>query len=305
MGRIINDSGFKFESRTVTDDQSALCWVKWNPDVTTIADGSTAVTAARMQVQANLVNFDLNGTADTEVGTYSGNTGGDDEVVLADAGTVQGLLDRINGVVDGATAGTAVGITRYIAGLGDFRPQFVIGTGDGLAVALTNILLGKNNSPGGTEGDGLEVFADSSALASADTIAVAIGTSRARDGAGAQIPDLRALGYTSTTAGVTTKVRESIRSREEHPFTTTFETRLTGVTIAALHATTKIVTVYDDAGNTLYTEALGAATVLDGAERFNFDNPIAVAQGPIFVELTGTGGLTDGNLMAQGYVRVA
>ena len=65
------------------------------------------------------------------------------------------------------------------------------------------------------------------------------------------------------------------------------------------------MTVFDDAGNTLFTEALGAATVLDGAERYNFDNPIAAAQGPIFVEVTGTGGLTDGNVMAQGFVRVA
>ncbi len=299
MGRIINDSGFKFESRVVTDDQSALAWVKWNPQVTTITDGSTAVTAARMQVQANLVNFDLNAVADTEVGTYSGNSGGDDEVVLADAASIQGLIDRINGVIDGAVAGTPVGITRYIAGFGDFRPGFVIGTGDGLAVALTNILLGRYS-------DGLEIFADTSALATAGLLAAAIGTGRARDGAGQQIPDHRASGYTSTTAGVVTKVREPLRSREEYPFTTTFETRLVGIHFAASYATNaKVIQVFDQENNLLFQEALGSGDVLAADERYSFDNPIVVAQGPLFVEASGTGAITDGPLTIQGYVRVA
>lgn len=299
MARIApSAAGFKYASRTVTDDQSALAFVKWNPRLLVGEDGATVTTAARMQVQADLVNFDVNGVADTTIGTYAGNTGGDDQVVFADAADINGLIDRINGVVDGAVAGTALGVVRYIAGFGDFRPGFVIGTGDGLAVALTNILLGHYD-------DGLEIFADSSALASVNLLAAAIGTGRARDGAGSQIPDLRALGYTSTTAGVVTDVRESGRSREEHPFTTTFETRLTGVNVAALFATTKLVSVFDQDNNLLYEEALGANTVLDAAERYDFDNPIAVAQGPIFVEVSGTGAFTDGTLLVQGYIRVA
>ena len=284
-------AGWKQAFRSVTDDQSVLAWVKWNPRHTFDLDGSTAVTAARMQVQANLVNFDVNGVADDAIGTYTSNSGSDDQVVFADAATVQGLLDRINS--------TEVGVQRYQAGLGDFRPQFVIGTGDGLAVALTNILLGHYH-------DGLQIFADSSGLATANLMAAAIGTSRARFGKGARVPDYFDTGYTSTTAGVVTKVRESARSREEYPFNTVFETRLVGIHFAAAYATNaKTINVFDDQGNTLYTEVLGSGNNLSNADRYNFDNPIAMAKGPIFVEASGTGALTDGPLAIQGYVRVA
>ena len=290
MGRILNDAPWKSASRTVTDDQSALCWVKWNPDLLVGEDGSTVTTAARMQVTTELVNFDINGTADTTIGTYTGNSGGDDEVPFADGASVQGLIDRINS--------TEVGVRRYIAGLGDFRPGHVIGTGDGLAVALTNILLGHYS-------DGLEVFADSSGLATANLMAAALGTSRAREGKGQQIPDHRESGYTSTTAGVVTPVREPNRSREVYPFTTTFETRLTGIHFAATYATNaKTVSVYDQDDNLLFTEVLGSGNVLAADERYSFDNPIVVAQGPIFVEASGTGALTDGPLTIQGFTRV-
>ena len=291
MGRILNDAPWKSASRHVTDDQSALCWVKWNPRLLVGEDGSTVTTAARMQVQANLINFDVNGTADTTIGTYTSNSGGDDEVVLADAGTVQGLLDRINS--------TEIGVRRYIAGLGDFRPGFVIGTGDGLAVALTNIMLGHYS-------DGLEVFADASGLANGELLAAAIGTPRAREGKGQQIPDHRESGYTSTTAGVVTPVREPERSREVYPFTTTFETRLTGIHFAASYATNaKIVSVYDQEDNLLFQETLGSGDVLAADERYSFDNPIVTAQGPLFVEAVGTGALTDGPLTIQGFIRLA
>ena len=289
--RILNDASFKSVSRTVTDDQSVLAWVKWNPDLLVGEDGSTATTAATMQVQANLVNFAVNAVADTTIGTYTGNSGGDDEVPFADGASVQGLLDRINS--------TEVGVRRYIAGLGDFRPGFVIGTGDGLAVAATNILLGQNH-------DGLQVFADSSGLATANLMAAAIGTGRARRGAGQQIPDHFESGYTSTTAGVVTKVREPNRSREVYPFTTTFETRLTGIHFAAAYATNaKTVSVYDQDDNLVYQETLGSANVLAADERYSFENPIVVASGPLFVEASGTGALTDGPLTIQGYVRLA
>lgn len=289
--RIINDDSFKAVSRTVTDDQSVLCWVKWNPDLLVGEDGSTVTTAATMQVTVNLVNFEVNSAADTTIGTYSGNSGSDDEIPFADGASVQGLLDRINS--------TEVGVRRYIAGLGDFRPGHVIGTGDGLAVGLTNILLGHYS-------DGLQVFADTSGLAVAGVLAAAIGTSRARSGKGQQIPDHRESGYTSTTAGVVTKVREPNRSREVYPFNTTFETRLTGIHFAAAYNTNaKLVRVYDQDDNLVYEEVLGSANVLAADERYSFENPIVVAQGPLFVEASGTGALTDGPLTIQGFTRIA
>lgn len=290
MGRILNDAPWKSVSRTVTDDQSALCWVKWNPDLLVGEDGSTVTTAARMQVTVNLVNFDINGVADTTIGTYDSNSGSDDEIPFADGASVQGLLDRINS--------TEIGVRRYIAGLGDFRPGHVIGTGDGLAVGLTNIMLGHRS-------DGLQVFADTSGLAINLLFAAAIGTSRARSGAGQQIPDHRESGYTSTTAGVVTKVREPNRSREVYPFTTTFESRLTGIHFAAAYNTNaKVVSVYDIDDNLLFQEVLGSANVLAADERYSFENPIVVAQGPLFVEATGTGALTDGPLTIQGFTRI-
>ena len=289
--RIINDAPWKSASRVVTDDQSALCWVKWNPKLLVGEDGSTVTTAATMQVQTSLVNFLVNGVADTTIGTYTSNSGNDDQIPFADAATVQGLLDRINS--------TEVGVRRYIAGLGDFRPGFVIGTGDGLVAAATNIMLGHYH-------DGLAVFGDSSGLATANLMGAAIGTPRAREGKGQQIPDHRESGYTSTTAGVITKVREPERSREVYPFTTTFETRLTGIHFAAAYATNaKLVQVYDQDDTLLYQETIGSANVLAADERYSFDNPIVAAQGPLFVEASGTGALTDGPLTIQGFIRGA
>lgn len=291
MGRLLNDAPWKAVSRVVTDDQSALAFVKWNPDVLVAEDGSTTVTTAEMQVQANLVNFDINGSDETEIGTYTGNTGNDDQVVLDDAGTVEALIELINGV--------ELGINRYIAGLGDFRPGFVISTGDGLAVASTNIMLGRNS-------DGLEIFADSSGLATANLLAAALGTPRARRGAGSTIPDYFDVGYTSTPAGVVTKVREAERSREEYPFSTTFETRLTSIHFAAAYATdAKLVQVFDMDNNLVFQETLGSGNNLANADKYNFENPIVAVRGPVFVEASGTGALTDGPLTIQGFTRGA
>ena len=292
MARIAPGSaGWKPFSRVVTDDQSVLCWVKWNPRRIYAIDGSTVVTAARMQVQVSQVNFDINAVADTTIGTYTGNTGGDDAVMLVDAATVQGLLDRINGL--------ELAIDRYIAGLGDFRPQHVIGTGDGLAVALANILLGVHSK-------GLQVFADTSGLAINSLFAVGVGTGGCRPGAGASIPDLAAAEYTSTVAGVVTEVRAPKRSAESYPFQQTFESKITGITFAAAYASNaKIVSIYDVNDNLLFQEDIGSTNVLTDASRYGFDNPVAQAVGPLFVECTGTGALTDGALKVQGFTRVS
>lgn len=288
----ITPADFKQESRTVTDDQSVLAWVKWNPKRLLAEDGATQVTAATMQVQANLVNFDINGTDDATIGTYTGNTGADDQVVLDDAGTVGALINLINGI--------ELGYDAYIAGLGDFRPGFVISTGDGLAVGATNIMLGEYH-------DGLQIFADSSGLATANTMSAAIGTPRARGSRGQRFPSYLQTGYTSTVAGAITKVREAERSREEYPIDVKMEVRLTGIHFAAAYATNaKTITVFDEDNNTIFgPENIGSGNNLAAVGQYDFDHPIAVSDGPIFVEAVGTGALTDGPLSIQGYVRIA
>lgn len=290
MARITQSGGWKYKSRVVTDDQSVLAYVKWNPKQRFIEDGATAVTAAQMQVQANLINFTLNAVADATIGTYTGNSGSDDQVVFADAATVQVLLDLINGL--------ELGIDRYIAGLGDFRPGFAIGTGDGLAVALTNILLGETHK-------GLEVFADSSGLGTANTMSVGCGTSGAKAGAGQEFPDVKQFEYTSTTAGVITKVRNPNLSRER-TYTSRLEVRVVHVHFAAAYASNaKQLDFYDSSNNLLRRTVIGSADVLPDADRYNFDNPIVSAVGPVFVEGVGSGALTDGPLVVGWYERVA
>jgi hypothetical protein len=270
----------------------------WNPYQLYIADGTTAVTASRMQVQASQVNFDLNAVADTEIGTYTGNSGGDDAVMFADAASVQGLLDRINGL--------ELGIDRYLAGLGDFRPGFTIGTGDGIAVALTNIMLGRHHKSASCPWrSGLEVFADSSGLGTANTFSIGCGTYGAREGGGQEFPPNTQVEYTSTVAGVTTYVRNPNLTREK-TYTSEMEVRIVQIHFAAAYATNaKIVSIYDKNNNLLFQENIGSGNDLGGVAKYNFDMPIVSATGPLFVEAVGTGALTDGAFTVGWYERVA
>lgn len=293
-------SGWKRVTRMVTDDQSVLAYVKWNPvpeNIYTTTSGTTVATAARMQVQANLVNFDINTVADADIGTYSGNTGSDDQVVLADSATVGQLIAYINGI--------ELSIIRYRAGLGDFRPGFVIGTGDALAAALTTIMRGKYGADGKVD-KGLNILADSSGLATANLFAAALGTEGAAAGASQSIPDHFETGYTTTAStAVTVRVREAARSKEEYPNTARFRTRLTSVHFGAAYATNaKTIDIYDQNNNLLYREVIGSGNALAAATTYDFSNPIVDVEGPVFVEAYGTGALTDGPLTLSGYTRV-
>jgi hypothetical protein len=291
MAHIYEPGVWKYRVRTVTDDQSVLAYVKWNPYRLTAIDGSTQVTEARMQVQANLVNFDINGVAETVIGTYSGNSGGDDQVVFADSpGTVRALIERINGI--------ELGFDRYRAGLGDFRPGFGIGAGDGLAAGLTSIMLGVGNK-------GLEIFADSSGLSTANLFAAGCGTQGAKEGAGQAFPDLFEYEYTSTVGGVVTKRRAADLSKER-TFQSKTEVRVTFVHFGAAFASNAKVLEFYDVNNTLLLRRdIGSATDLPDQDRYNFDNPIVVSQGPVFVQGSGSGALTDGALSVGYYERVA
>ena len=289
----------KLITRAVSADESALCYVKINPhppQVTT--DAGAEITTATVQVTANNLTLLVNTAAETVIGTYTGNSGADNTATFGDTNcaTIQELLNVLNGIAPGQTSV----VRRWRAGLGDFRPQFAIGTGDGLATAAANAMLGYDQ--------GLICLADSSALASANTIAIGLGTDRAKSGRGQTIPDHFESDYTSTVAGVKTPVRSAARRIEDQPGQANLQVVLVDLSILASFATTGAATVYDDAGNTLASYNLGTAAFhLNSGGRYDRDNPAVVGPpgSPLFIEITGTGALTDGTCTAIGYERIA
>jgi len=292
--RLGSTNSWKKASRTVTDDQSILCRVKW---VGALTGAGIEPTAATMEVQANLLDFTVNGGAETDIGTYNGNSGTDAQIVFADAtvASVANLVRAINGQLAG---GTAFGLTRWRASLGDFRPGFVIGAGDGLAAGPANAMLGEFAA-------GLNVVADSSGLAAANTFSASIGVPTTVKGTGQSVPDHFQDGYTSTTAGVVTNFRESVRKSEESN-TPVMQVLLTAIHFGAIFANNdKLVSVFDINNNLLFTHFLAATNDVP-AQILSETNPIELAPGsPAFVEGFGTGALTDGPLTIHGYVRVA
>ncbi len=301
MGRIA-PLGHKHISRSAAEDTSVLCYLRGNADRSPPPQtGAGAdITAMTAEVTTNLVALTVNGSAETVIGTYTGNSGSDNQAVFGDTNcaTIQQLLNVLNGV---ATGQSSV-VRRWRAGLGDFRPQFVIGTGDGTVAAAANALLGRGE-------EGLALLADSSNLASASTIAVGLGIPFAKEGGGQSIPDHFETDFSSTVAGVRTPVRNSGRLTEDQPGRATFQVLVTDIQCGMAHATTKVVTAYDNLGNTLKAEAvtITAGGTIAGTGRWDADNPWVVGPpgSPVWIEVTGTGGLTDGTLTVSGFVRVA
>lgn len=292
---------FKQIQRSVATDESAICHVKINPAQPPVqTDAGAEITLATVEGQANLIDLQVNGGAETVIGTYTGNTGADNQVVYGDAGatdTVAGVIAALNGVAAGQTAA----VRRWRAGLGDFRPQFVLGAGDGDVIAPTNAMLGNGNV------EGFAVLAESTALASVDMLAIGLGTDRARAGRGQQIPDHLESDYESTTAGVKTPIRSAARKIEDQPGQASYQVVLTDLQVGALFASTKVATVFDNAGNTLMSWALGAATAIPNSGLYTAENPAVVGPpgSPLFIEITGTGAFTDGTCTAIGYERLA
>lgn len=295
----VSPLNFKPISRTVTAaDTSVLFYVKWDtaPGNLTNAAGTTATAATVANADAS-VDFQINGVNETEIGTYTGNTGSDHQVMYLDGATVQGMIDRVNG--------TDTGVTRWRAGLGDFRPQFVVDADSGIVVAAANAMLGA-----GVEG--LPVYGDTSELSSVNALAVGLGTDRAIEGRGQSFPDHFQSGYTSTVAGVETAVRERTRQQERQPGHPKTQVVLTDIQTNASFATTSQMAVYDDAGNLLKAWDFGITggtplSSIPGSGTFSADNPAVVGPpgSPLFVEFTGTGALTGAMLSAYGYERIA
>lgn len=301
MGRI-DPIGHKHISRSAAADQSALCYLRINADRSPPpqTDGGADITAATAEVTTNLIALTVNGSAETVIGTYTGNSGTDAQAVFGDTNcaTIQQLLDVLNGVQTGQTSA----IRRWRAGLGDFRPQFVIGTGDGLVLAAANAMLGRNE-------EGLALQADTSNLASASTVAVGLGIPFAKEGGGQSIPDHFESDASSTVAGVRTPVRNAGRLTEDQPGRATFQVLVTDIQCGMAWDTTKVVTAYDNLGNTLKAEAvtITAGGTIAGTGRWDADNPWVVGPpgSPVWIEVTGTSSFTDGTLTVSGFIRVA
>lgn len=288
-------------SITRAEDGSSLCRAKWNYFTNVNAAGNP-VTAATIEVAANSLLFTVNGAAETIIGTYTGNSGADNEIVFADGNiaTIANLIRAINGGAPGHPAKTdATYLRRWRAGLADFRPQFVIGAGDGLVTAAANALLGRGSA-------GLALLADSSGLASTNLISVGCGVPGAEEGGGQYLPDHFESDYEVTTAGVKTPTRDEIRRREEQVGRPRLSVFLTDIQVGALFATTKVARVYDDQGNLLKSWNLGAAVAVPGSGQFDFKNPLVVGPpgSPLWVEVSGTGAFTNGDVTVSGFLRV-
>lgn len=290
----VTENDLRF-TRTVFEDESRLCRVKYWRGLSAV---DVEVTSATVQVTVNLLTFLVNTIAETVIGTYTGNSGGDNQVVYVDANvaSIQNLVDTINGLGTGHPTGANL-YRRMRASMGDYRPGFVIGNGDGLAAAAANILLGDTL-------DGYEVFADSSGLAVANTFSIGVGVPTCRPGTGPRLFDHFESDYVVTTAGVRTPQR----------FPTVQQTRFDAakyqVQIDSIHCgatfanNDNVLRVFDIDDNLLWAYALGAATDVP-VNVLGADQPIMGPAGsPLFVEAAGTGALTDGPFTVAGFTRM-
>jgi hypothetical protein len=272
----------KAETQIRRSDQSILCYLK----CVGIQDlNGVDITASTVTPGANALTITTNAAVDTDV-----DAGG--LVTYATELSVQAVLDRLNGI------SADVVNTRYRAALGDYRPGYVLGAGDGLAAAAQNILLGRDS-------DGYAVLADISNHGVANTMSVCLGGPRAREGTEAWLPDHFESDYTSTTAGVITNVRAMRRRREEQNsprIQTIIESIHCGAAFAGADLT---ITVYDNLDNLIWQYVLGAGTDVP-RNVLEAEHPIVGPMGsPLFVEAAGTGAFTDGPLAVRGRRAVA
>lgn len=274
----------KAQTRIVRSDQSVLFYISC---VGKYDLNAVVVTASTVTGGANAITITTNAAVDTDV----------DAAGLVTYGTelsVQGCVDRIN------DAGGAADVTnvRYRASVGDYRPGYVLGAGDGLVVAATNILLGD-------EVDGFGVLADISNHGVVNTMGCCLGGPFGRRGQDPFLPDHFESDYSSTTAGVITNVRSQRRRREEQN-SSLLQTLITSIHLGAVYANAdQVISVYDIDDNLIWQYTLLALLDIP-ANVLSEDHPIVGPMGsPLFVEASGTGGYTNGPLAVRGYRGVA
>ena len=281
-------------TRTVTEDEAILCRIKYwrGPDAL-----GAEVTQATVQVTAPQIAFVVNTVAETVIGTYTGNTQGDDDVVFADANiaSIRHLVDTINGLGAGHPLGVNL-YRRMRASVGDFRPGWAIGATAGIVAGPVNILLGDNE-------DGYAVAGDSSGLAVADTFSVGVGVPTCRRGSGPVLFDHFESDYVVTTAGLKVPQRNAVVEQ------TRFDAARYQVLIDSIHCgqtfagNDNVIRVYDINDNLIWSHALGAATDVP-VNVLGPNQPITGPFGsPLFVEAAGTAGLTDGPMTVAGWIR--
>lgn len=281
-------------TRTVTEDTPIMCRLKYWRGLSALG---FQVTAATVAVGANNLTFLVNAAAETVIGTYTGATGAANQIVFADANiaSIHHLVDTINGLGVGHPTGVNL-YRRMRASFGDWRPGWVIGAGDGVVAGAANILLGDNHA-------GYTVLADTSALAVADTLSVGVGVADCRRGSGPALFDHFESDYIVTTAGVVTPQRESAVQQERFGFER-FQVSIDSIHAGMAHATNdKRIRVYDINDNLIWTYQLNALNDVP----VNVLGPNQPIEGPIgsplFVEVDGTGGFTDGPLTVAGWVK--
>lgn len=283
-------------TRAVWADEPLICRLKYWRGLS--AAGAQVTAATVLSAAGNQLTFAVNALAETVIGTYTGASAGADDIVLADANiaTVGNLVDTINGLGVGHPVGANL-YRRMRASLADWRPGWVLGAGDTIVIGATNILLGDNS-------DGLGIAADTSNLATADTMSVGIGVPTCRRGSGPQIVDHFESDYVVTTAGVLTPQREQAVQQERFD-SARFQVVIDSIHAAMVHATNdKRIRVYDINDNVVWAYQLNALdqpplNMLN--EDITIDGPMG---SPLFVEVDGTGGFTDGVLQVSGYIRV-
>jgi len=288
----------RYFSRTLMHDESVMCYAKY---VARTNAAGALVTAATIAVAANQLTFAVNAAAEVVIGTYTGNSGGDDNIVFADANiaTIRALLETINGYGAGMEAANTT-FNRWRGNLGDFRPGFVIGA-DGIVAGAANALLGESHP-------GLGVLMDSTLCAVVDGYFIGVPNVGTERGAYPSYPDHFDSDYISTTLGVVTRRRSSaVRRREEQPVSDvqTLITNIHAGWIVGGAAADKRIRVYDVWDNLLWTYNL-AALDQPPVNVLSEDQPIEGPMGsPLFVEVdsVSAGGLgTDLPMTVSGYV---
>ena len=284
-------------SRSVLEDGSALLAVKWNRYALNDEAGVKASTATITQAADDL-QFLVNAADDTGISSYDSATLAG-AVTYADtaADSIQETIDIINGVGLGQpSAGSAGYSTRWRAGLGDFRPGFVLDATSGLVVAATNAMLGG-------ESEGLVV---NGATAGLPVVAygVGLGTGRAQSGGGQVYADHFESDYFSDTSGNRFRVRNARRQREAQPGLSEFRVAITEINADMVATTSKVVNIYDVDDNLLgvFPAIAGAGTIAGISESAPFVGP---AGSPLFVECVVDAITTDGPLTVTGEIRIA
>jgi hypothetical protein len=306
--------GKKPFSRVVTGvDKSRLFYARL---VGRLNAAGAEITTATMQAvtASNYIEFLLNGAGDSDINDYTGTAGAAGRITITDANadTVGDVIDIINGVGVGQDGGvSAGGSRRWRAALGDFPRAYALTSGDLLNQAsAVEMMLGKRHK-------GASVFADSSGLASPgpNDIWVGIGTEHGvLAGGGLVVPDYfeDVPGETTTSTKISSpsgdRTRQKAKRNDESGIAARYSVVIHAILTGVDWDTTKLIEVYTEdqvpgTDTPFYSESIAAtgagSTVYNGAA----GGPVLV--GPpgkaLFVRVSGTSNLTDGNVVVTGY----